>query len=932
MVQKKVEYVLTTSHENAVRGFKKVRDSISQTNHKIREMQILGRGVENVNKQVNKLASANERILGATRGSDYYKNLTNLNKQASKGAEEFKEYGREVGTFNKEIKDMSTLSKISSRDVRMMTSDFNRFASGIKAFENFGPRFVQERAATGKFTGRNWAAFRHADDPSNNIPGSPRLMATPAAQTETASLQFNKLSGQMDYFAENLSNMNQEAADVAKVFGDTTLVTSKFKDVLNAFAKPNLINIEKMAKGPMAGKYGLRGPTGEMIPGTPGFDTEQEAQRFVSVVGNMRESMEKTVKSQEQQQRRQGISFTNLLGLMVKFGVAMQLIEAPGKVLQEVGRIMDQAVDFEHEIAKMSTFIEELRDSPEKRRAAGIEIASIAAMTRVTDDKAVMALAGLATESASALENIPPSPARTIQGVEMGAEISTLMDILERSIIVSHAAASEDFAGITKAYARTQAAYGLSVAEMVPFERQFVATLDPGDIPRASQLADLQGELAGHLASMYGTEDKALIEEKNRDWLSIIATASITQSPELVGTGVRNIFQNILKRPKEVREDLVKLRDKSLANPNMEMIDLTIGAMYRDPIGYFTDLEKSIGPQGILTENYLKSSKGKADYAAAMEAWNDEALAEKQVRENFYSAQLAYISGSVRGARTVRAALINQGKNLEETSRKIDEMVETDIVGKRSGIVMGTTKSMEAERASRKTANEVAMIGTGDLERKIGVIGRAEQDIYRKYGQSAESQIRIEARRLNPLTWHKNPLTSYPMLAAQDAENVVKALEAGVKPAGLYDYLTSGKKDPTTGDHIGLYPNAKIPGLLDAGEDTVRLFFAFMEELSGGPNIPKLFGAGPNSLDFLRTYLEENPPTNAGVSSGQVSVDEINLYISLTGSGVSTEEDGKTIGDEVVATLGELFELESYSGSEISTLYRNDAYESGTFN
>ena len=932
MVQKKVEYVVTTSHEAAVRGFKKVRDSISQTNQKIKEMQILGRGVENINKQVNKVASANERTLGTTKGSNYYKSLANLNKQAVKGTEEFKEYGKEIGIFNKEIKDMSNLSKISSRDVRRMTSDFNRFAGGIKAFENFGPRFVKEHAATGRFTGRNWAAFRHAGDPSSNIPGSPRLMATPTVESETATMQFSKLSNQMEYFGENLSNMNQEAADVAKVFGDTTLVTSKFKDVLDAFAKPNLIEIEKMAKGPMAGKYGLRGPTGEMIPGTPGFDTEQEAQRFVSVVGNMRESMEKTTRAQEQQQRRQGISFTNLLGLMVKFGIAMQLIEAPGKAIQEVGRIMDQAIDFEHEIAKTSTFIEELRDSPEKRRAAGIEIASIAAMTRVTDDKAVMALAGLATESASALENIPPSPARVIQGIQMGSEISTLMDILERSIIVSHAAASDDFAGITKAYARTQAAYGLSVAEMVPFERQFVATLDPGDIPRASQLADIQGELAGHLASMYGTEDKQLLKEKNLDWLSIIATASITQAPELVSTGVRNIFQNILKRPKEVSEDLIALRDKTLAHPDMEMIDLTVGAFYRDPIGYFTDLEKSIGPQGVLVEGYLKSSRGKADYAAAMEAWGDEALAEKQVRENFYSTQLTYISGAVRGSRTIRAALINQGENLRETARKMDEMVVTDIVGKRSGIVMGTTKSVDAERASRKTANEVAMVGTGDLERKIGVFSRAEQDIYRKYGQTSEAKIRIEARRLNPLTWHKNPLTSYKMLAAQDAENVVKALESGVKPAGLYDYLTSGEKDPITGQYVGLYPNANIPGLLDAGEDTVRLFFAFMEELSGKPNVPKLFGAGPNSLDFLRTYLEENPSTSAAIGGGQIGVNEINLYVTVTGSGASTEEDGKIIGDEIISALDEVFELESYSGSEISTLHRNDAYESGTFN
>ena len=120
--------------------------------------------------------------------------------------------------------------------------------------------------------------------------------------------QFSQLSSQMNEFGDNLGGLSKEALDISKVFGDTTLTTSKFKEVLDAFAQPNLINVEKMTKGPNAGMYGLKTATGAPIPGTPAFETLEEGNRFVSVVGNMRESMEKTIKTQESVNRRQGIS------------------------------------------------------------------------------------------------------------------------------------------------------------------------------------------------------------------------------------------------------------------------------------------------------------------------------------------------------------------------------------------------------------------------------------------------------------------------------------------------------------------------------------------------------------------------------------------------------------------------------------------------
>ena len=87
----------------------------------------------------------------------------------------------------------------------------------------------------GTFTGRHMAGFQYGHQGA--IPGSPRFTDT----TETSSIltkqEFANVKAHMDTFGDNLSEMNKEAATVAKVFGDTTISTSKFKRVMDAFEK-----------------------------------------------------------------------------------------------------------------------------------------------------------------------------------------------------------------------------------------------------------------------------------------------------------------------------------------------------------------------------------------------------------------------------------------------------------------------------------------------------------------------------------------------------------------------------------------------------------------------------------------------------------------------------------------------------------------------
>ena len=120
--------------------------------------------------------------------------------------------------------------------------------------------------------------------------------------------------------------------------------------------KSDLINIAKIRKGPDKGAFGLTDQLGR-IPGTPSFETEKEAEKFVSVIGNMRESMDKTVRQQDEQNRRQGITFTNLLGLMIKFGIAMQIIQFPGKVVQMVKDTEEDVVNLQQEVSRTKMLV-----------------------------------------------------------------------------------------------------------------------------------------------------------------------------------------------------------------------------------------------------------------------------------------------------------------------------------------------------------------------------------------------------------------------------------------------------------------------------------------------------------------------------------------------------------------------------------------------
>ena len=376
---------------------------------------------------------------------------------------------------------------------------------------------------------------------------------------------------------------------------------------------------------------------------------------------------------------------------MVKFGIAMQIIELPGKVFQEYNRILDQAIDFEHEIAKSATLIKGIGSDKLAREAFGIEVAEIAARTRVTDDQAALATSKVVTEIASALETIPLSKPRMVQGRMLGAEAVTALDIVELGSLTATAALEQDNPlPMVEALTKIASAYQLPADQLRAYSEQMIATVDIGNV-KGAQVSRFQGELAGFVSTMWGTEDKDRLQEMNQKLLGMYAVSTITQPPEEAATGWRNIFKSVIDRPKEIRSDIMALRDYTAKTPGLETIDLTTGAFRADPEKYMKNMARQLGPNSQMVDVWMKSKAGQKELEFYTKDLGDRAAAEELVRGAKSSELLGALWPNVRGLRTVLALSADEGERMNLGMAKFSDILEISSKLLANIIIMSST-------------------------------------------------------------------------------------------------------------------------------------------------------------------------------------------------------------------------------------------------
>ena len=901
--QRSIKFSVSTAYQKAVEGFNKVGDAVGRVNARITQLHSLGRGSTS-NTQLQKLTQQ------ATQGSTAFKNI---NADAEK--------------FNDSLHSMSNLTSINTKEVRQMTNQFDRLMSGVKAFKNFETSLVRGKGAGGQFTGDQWLELRRQGG-LNNIPSSPifTMSGNSVAERQASEDEFKKLTGNMEEFGKSLTQMNEEAADVAKVFGDTTIATSKFTELLDAFAHPDLISIEKMASGPNKGMYGLRGASGELLPGTPGFDTEEEGKRFVNVMGNMREGMQKTIKSQEDINRRQGVSFGNLLGLMIKFGVAMQLIQLPGKIMEGYQQIEENVVTNEYETARTATLLPSIIEHGiSEEFTTEVKRLALRIPMEVGGQERIDAIANVIGETASSVETIPNSPGKMVNGKWFPGDVMTAFDLAEVSAKFALAGRETDPASGVGILAKlgTGLQIGPKSQRMTELLSSAVKTVDVGEGLKAGDVSRFTGEVMGDFSSLWGDAPPELQDQYMREIFSMYATSSQTLPPERAATGIRNYLRTILKPTPEVRDKILELKRMTGGD-----VDLTTVQQVRlGPAGYLKHLQEGLGPEGILVNKFMKTDEGKKALLEEIE-YSGKDRAEDILRKSKTREYINEVFKDMRAQRGVQSLLLGKGEMFDQLNTDIQASATEGLLDENVAMLHDTTL---AQKGSREITEQIIKEQVFDPEKnktRTGWTKRAAT--YALDNMSNWEQLK---RLIDPSTKDVFKLVTPSYIPDFDARQISDWLEEGVAPGDIagkfydkYESYPPGMRPEEGGfkNWLEIQRNQLNPsnplewimqfGLVGASNPSRRAMDAL-------PPTNELFPEDTSRLTGEEGA--ENLITALANIGGNKVEGNLNIHITLE-SGSGDEETVYSVKNAVVDAIGEIFDIGTENTeSTMRTLNRN---------
>ena len=941
MADKDFRFKLSAVDRGALSLFNRTRNAIGRVNEQMTKLKYLNRHLMDTQDRIARVGAASHGF-----------NRQMTNSGAVVGAA-----NKQTAAYNKSLKEMSQVSQIGGRNVRAMSSDFDQFSMAMSRFRKFDPIVSQTRDAKGRYAGPHMVSgIAHKE--AVGVPGGG--MASTAVPPGTASFltgmsgkEYGRLQGQIGHFSENLLKMNKEASDIAKVFGSTTMATSKMNQVLGAFSKPNMINVEKMARGDGAGMYRLMGAQGPLA-GTPNFTTEQEAKRFVSAVGDMRKGMEKTTKTNEQMNRRQGVSFMQLLSLMVKFGIAMQLIQMPGKVIQKYEEIRSTSIGLQHQAAKTTTLVPGLQGIQKEYVQELAKITASIPIVSETGKQAMEIVAKTGTELASSLENIPLEKGRMYGDKWFDRESATLVKLTEIANNFGLAALEDDPSVAIKAITRVSGPLKIPITStlMNEFMDQMLATIDFGDV-RGGQLADFIGEAMGPFTSLWGERDRGTQEKAFKEMLTIFGTMTTTLSPEESATGWRNMMKSIMDPPKEVRRDLISLKEK-------HGIDLTFGALvnlgYTD---YFKRVESTIGTQGTWTDKFIQSKAGQKEIDETMKLYGgDREMAEENVRAAKSQQYVSYLYGNIRGLRGFEAAMIDGGAALDRFTLAMDKLTEGDLMGRRLDTLSDTLAVKETEQ---RVSKEIIDQKLFDPEKQDAIatarILQLRENLDKEGFDMAASRIMYSIQHDIPVL---RDITAGSAPNRIFYKNVSDALKKGVNPAAMSSHfeaqgisipgLKPGKQgfrewagnqlfgaDPSKSswEQVTLSgtPRKRILEGWQATDPKNRPwpvidFESMYEPGSGSHPLPLLdsesmyeLGSGSHPLRPIR----ENETELYNQDTGMILQGDLIIHVNVEG-GANPQEDGEIAAQAFIEEISEILDTESNNQeASIRTLHRNFA-------
>ncbi len=367
------------------------------------------------------------------------------------------------------------------------------------------------------------------------------------------------------------------------------------------------------------------------------FSTFEEPQR---ILDDYRRSLERVTQATDRQStagkkstevnRRQGVSFTQLLGLMIKFGIAMQLINIPGRIAGIFGEIVRGGAESEASLAGVNALLRVSRD----------EIMDLGRATRFlgADFGITGNVFGALEEAASSLGGFPFSQVRKMEnGITLAnEELQTTIGLFELAAKAA-VAGGVDIDDSMRAATSITAGFGVTVEEAEAFMDILFKTVDKGRI-QMDVLSRSFGELTGGMQLLFGNEPVRQLKEF-RDVMTGIAVSTQTLGEAESFTAQRNLLKGFV----DTSAESTKLRN--------ELKGLGVSLTVNDIItqgyaGTLREINRTIAPQGTIIDDLVKTQKEQV-----------EIMGEANFRQARWVEIITTLFPNIRQIRSIQAQL-----------------------------------------------------------------------------------------------------------------------------------------------------------------------------------------------------------------------------------------------------------------------------------
>jgi len=375
-------------------------------------------------------------------------------------------------------------------------------------------------------------------------------------------------------------------------------------------------------------------------------DALENIRKYNGVLGQTVQNQEKLAKATKKStnaNRRQGVSFFQLLSLMAKFGIAMQIISLPGKIISGFMSIVKAGVAFEKGMADINSLV---RMSTEDVSRLGVALQRVAIETGAAGD-----LVKAGKEAASSIDAVVLSKAQEIEGVvgRLSAEASTIRDMVQLAAEVSVAGGNIPIEDTIKAVSKIMAAFGITTRQAREEMDVFFNTVDLGQIT-AQELTGSIGEIAGSMAQLFSLDPRKARDEF-RKTMAVFSAMTQTLGPRESATGLRNMIKNFQAPSKEVRRFTKELEAYGVQISLNDVISNGFANTIKETF-------RGLGPHGVVVNDLVREQKERGK------------LVDLQVEENFRMSESARLYGvlmpNVRGFRGMIAGLVQEGRTMNE--------------------------------------------------------------------------------------------------------------------------------------------------------------------------------------------------------------------------------------------------------------------------